>query len=71
MPKVPKIRSLHIFAISPENHGGEVDFLPANTHENFLQVESITLGWHSQACPKYPKQQVYNIFVISQGKHEG
>ena len=24
-------------------------------------------GCASQACPKYPKQQVYNIFAISQG----
>ena len=71
MPKVPKIRSLHIVAISPEKHGAaEVDFLPANKHESFLQVDSITLDLHSQACPKYPKQKVYNIFVISQGKRE-
>ena len=47
MPKVPKIRNLHIFARSPEQHGGEVDFLPANEHESFLQVHNITLGLHS------------------------
>ena len=47
----------------------EVDFLPANKHEGFLQVGSTTLGLFSQACPKYPKE-VYNIFVISQGKCE-
>ena len=64
--KVPKIRSLHIFAISPEKRGwgSEVDFLPANKHKNFQQVDSIALGLRSQACPKYPKQ-VYNISVIS------
>ena len=40
---------------------GEVDFLPANKHENFLQGDSITLGVRSQACPtQYPKQ-VCNI----------
>ena len=50
--------------------GGEVDFLPANKHESFLQVDIITLGLCGQACPKYPKQ-VYNIFVISKGKREG
>ena len=49
---------------------GEVDLLPANNHESFPQVDSITLGLHSQTCPTYPKQ-VYNIFVISQGKCEG
>ena len=57
--------------ISPEKHGGEVDFLPADKHKNFLQGDSIILGVHSKVCPKYPKQQVYNIFPISQGKHEG
>ena len=49
---------------------GEVDFLPANKHKSFIQVDHITSGLRSQACPKYPKQ-VYNISVISQGKREG
>ena len=48
----------------------EIDFLPAIKHESFLQVDSITLDLRSQVCPKYSKQ-IYNIFVISQGKHEG
>ena len=47
MTKVPKIIILHIFAISPEKHGGKVDFLPANDHDHFLQVSSITLGLRS------------------------
>ena len=51
--------------------GDEVDFLPADKHKSFLQVDSITLGGQSQTCPGYPKQQVYNIFAISQGKYEG
>ena len=50
IPKVPKIKSLHIFAISPENHRGEVGFLPANEHESFLQVDSITLGLRVFVC---------------------
>ena len=45
--------------------GGEVDFLPVTKHKNY----SIILDLHSQACPEYPKQ-VYNVFVISQGKRE-
>ena len=49
----------------------KVNFLPPNKQEGFLQVDSITLDLFSQACPKYPKQYVYNIFVISQGKCEG
>ena len=36
-------------------------------NRNFLQPDSITLDVLSQACPKYSKQQVYNIFAISQG----
>ena len=51
--------------------GYGIDFLPADKHKNFLQVDSITLGVCSQGCPKYLKQQVYNISAISQGKHEG
>ena len=76
MPRVPKIRSLHIFAISPEKHGwGEVEFFPANKHESFLhenfpQVDSITLDLLGQACLMYPKR-VSNIFLISQEKCEG
>ena len=46
------------------------DVLPADKHESFLQVDSITLGVRSKSCSKYPKQQVYNIFTISQGKRE-
>ena len=57
MPKVPKIKSLYLFAIYPEKRRGggggggcEVDFLPANEPESFRQVDSITLGLRSQAC---------------------
>ena len=50
--------------------GDEVVFLPAIKYEGFSQVDSITLGLFSEACPKYSKQ-VYNIFLISQGKCEG
>ena len=64
MPKVHKI-SLHIFAISPEKHEGGVDFLPAYELKRFLQVDTISLRLSSQACLKYPKQQVYYIFVVS------
>ena len=56
MSKVPKIRNWHIFAISPEKHGGEVVFFFFYKHESFVQVDSITLGMRSQACPKYSKQ---------------
>ena len=50
--------------------GDEVEFLPADKHKSFLQDGSITLGVISQTGPKYQKQSVYNIFAISQWKHE-
>ena len=49
--------------------GDEDDFLPADKHKSFLQVDGITLGEHSHASPKYLEQLVYNVFAISQGKH--
>ena len=39
--------------------------------KRFIQIDSITLGVRSQACPKYPQWQVYDIFEISQEKREG
>ena len=51
--------------------GNEVDFLPADKNKSFPQDYSINLSVLSQACPKYPKQQVYNIFAISSEKREG
>ena len=50
--------------------GDEVDFLPADNHESFLQIGIITLDVRSWACSKYLKQQTSNIFAISQEKHE-
>ena len=41
MPKVPNI-SLYL-AISPEKHGDEVDFFPADKHENSLQIDTMIL----------------------------
>ena len=46
MPKIPKIRSLHIFAVSPEKHGDEADFLSTDK-QSFLQVASVSLGARS------------------------
>ena len=51
--------------------GYETDFLPTEKHKNFLQIDSITFGVHGQACPRHPKQQLYNTFAISQEKRKG
>ena len=50
--------------------GDEVVFFHADKNESFLQG-FITLDVRSQTCQKYPKQQVYNVFAISQRKREG
>ena len=60
MPKVPEIRSLHIFTISPEKLGDEVKFLPAGKYKRFLQ----TFSQSSQ-------NSKYVISAISQGKRKG
>ena len=45
MPSVSKIRSLHIFEISPEKLGAKLIFLPADKHKkSFVHGNSITLG---------------------------
>ena len=59
------------FAISPEKGGGWSWFSPTDKHESFLQDDSITLGVFSQACPKYPKQQVCYFFEISEEVSDG
>ena len=51
--------------------GDEIEFLPVDKLKSILLDGSITLGVNSQTGPKYQKQPVYNIFAISQGKHEG
>ena len=33
----------------------KVDFLHADKHQTFLQVDPINLGGNGQACPNYPK----------------
>ena len=54
-----------------ESMGDEVEFLPADKLKSFLQDGFIPSGVSSQTGPKYQKQSFYNIFAISQGKHEG
>ena len=34
-----------------------VKLLSQDKHESFLQDDGITLGEHSQACPKYPSNK--------------
>ena len=48
-----------------ENVKDEVDFLLADKHERFLQIDTLILGLCGQACPNYSKQQVCYFFPIS------
>ena len=57
------------FAISlqylKENVKDEVEFFPADKHQRFFQIDTITLDVHSQENPNYSKQQVCYFFAIS------
>ena len=47
------------FAISleylKENMKDEVDFLPVDKRQSFLQIYIVILGLCGQSCPNYPK----------------
>ena len=45
----------YIFAILKKSAKDEVDFSPADTHQRFLQVDTIILVLCGQTCPNYPK----------------
>ena len=47
------------------------DFWHEDKHQSFLQAGGIVFTGHSQQYAKYPKQQVCNIFAISQKITEG
>ena len=55
MPKLPKI----IFAISfqhlKKEVSDEVDFLHADKHESFLQIDTMISDGDGQAFPKFSK----------------
>ena len=62
------------FAISlqylKEELSDEVVFLHTDKHESLLQIDSIILMGDGQAFPKFPKQQVSNIFTTSQKRSQ-
>ena len=43
----------------------EVDFLPADKHQRFLQIGAIVLSIYGQTCPNYQNYQVWHFFAIS------
>ena len=61
MPEVHTI-SLHIFAISPEKHGGEVDFFCLQINAEVLYKLIVSL----LACvARHAQSTQYNNFTIS------
>ena len=56
MSKLPKITNLqYLWNISKENMKDEADFLPADKHQRFLQIDTIILDVYGQACLNYSK----------------
>ena len=57
------------FAISLQNIKKEVsdefDFLHADQHESFLQIDTVIFDGNGQAFPKFAKKQVCNVFTMS------
>ena len=41
------------------------DFLDADKHKSFLQIDTMIIDGDEQAFPKFPKQKVCNVFIIS------
>ena len=59
---MPNVRKITIsLQYLKENVKDEVDFLPADKPQRFLQIDTIILGVSGQACPYYLK----NKFDIS------
>ena len=55
MPKVFKIASFqYLFQYLKKDVRDEVDFLPADKHQSFLQVDTIIFDGHGQAHPMFP-----------------
>ena len=71
MPKVPKVTKLQNLGKKEVRH--KSNFLHEDKNQSFLEADTIVFGGHSQAYPKYPKQQVFAIFLQylkKEGRHE-
>ena len=68
MPKVPKVTKLQNLGKKEVRH--KFNFLHEDKNQSFLEADIIVFGSHNQACRKYQKQRVCNIFAISQERRE-
>ena len=41
----------------------ESNILHEDKNQSFLEADTIVFGDHNQTCPKYPKQQVFALFL--------
>ena len=63
MPKVPKVTKSRNLGKKEVRH--KFNFLHEDKTQSFLEADTIVFGGHNQACPKYPKQQVFAIFFAA------
>ena len=61
MPKVPKVTKLQNLGKKEVRH--KFNFLHEDKNQNFLEADTIVFGGHAKACPKYPKQEGFAIFL--------
>ena len=61
MPKVPNVTKLQNLGKKEVRH--KFNFLHKDKNQGFLQADTIVFGGHNQACPKYPKRQVFAMFL--------
>ena len=55
LPKLPKITSfVFLWNISRKKYS-EGDFLDADKHKSFLQIDTMIIDGDEQAFPKFPK----------------
>ena len=67
MLKVLKKTTMQYFSISQEGSDDEVDFLHADKHQNFLQVNTtFFMVFMCFFRPSKVPRKIYNIFVIFQ-----
>ena len=39
------------------------NFLHGDKNQSFFEADTIVFGGHDKTCPKYPKEQVFAIFL--------
>ena len=64
-PRQPKLKVCISLQYLQKNVGDKVDFLPADKHKNFLQVDSITLSVHRHVYTSHAQSTQNDKFAIS------